>query len=112
MYSACAAWGHSKKASNDISSLEVGGRGQEVGVLWPPPVYSPSKLRILPRIKSNRHSRDRLTDRLRAAVNFLHHENSLTMAGIEPATLGAEGQRQIYKKEYQDSLLRSPSQRT
>ncbi|GFX97436.1 hypothetical protein TNCV_2839961 [Trichonephila clavipes] len=29
-----------------------------------------------------------------AAVNFLLHENSSTLAGIEPATLGTEGQRQ------------------
>ncbi|GFT76313.1 hypothetical protein TNCV_564691 [Trichonephila clavipes] len=29
-----------------------------------------------------------------AAVDFLHHENLSTWAGVEPATLGAEGQRQ------------------
>ncbi|GFV70765.1 hypothetical protein TNCV_1946751 [Trichonephila clavipes] len=28
-----------------------------------------------------------------ATVDFLHHENPPTSAGIEPATLGAEGQR-------------------
>ncbi|GFT31980.1 hypothetical protein TNCV_3468361 [Trichonephila clavipes] len=28
------------------------------------------------------------------AVDFLHHENSPTWAGVEPATLGADGQRQ------------------
>ncbi|GFY06862.1 retrovirus-related Pol polyprotein from transposon 17.6 [Trichonephila clavipes] len=31
-----------------------------------------------------------------AAIDFLHHENTPTWAGIEPATLGAEGQRQTY----------------
>ncbi|GFV92358.1 hypothetical protein TNCV_3949681 [Trichonephila clavipes] len=29
-----------------------------------------------------------------AAVDFLHHENPPTWAGVEPATLSAEGQRQ------------------
>ncbi|GFW71529.1 hypothetical protein TNCV_2309641 [Trichonephila clavipes] len=29
-----------------------------------------------------------------ADVDFLHHENPPTWAGVEPATLGAEGQRQ------------------
>ncbi|GFU78924.1 hypothetical protein TNCV_307651 [Trichonephila clavipes] len=29
------------------------------------------------------------------AVDFLHHENPPTWAGVEPATLGANGQRQI-----------------
>ncbi|GFW63736.1 hypothetical protein TNCV_4940281 [Trichonephila clavipes] len=29
-----------------------------------------------------------------AAVDFLHHENPSTWAGVEPATLGTEGQRQ------------------
>ncbi|GFY35195.1 hypothetical protein TNCV_5045691 [Trichonephila clavipes] len=29
-----------------------------------------------------------------AAVDFLHHENLPTWAGVAPATLGAEGQRQ------------------
>ncbi|GFW96518.1 hypothetical protein TNCV_2845751 [Trichonephila clavipes] len=29
-----------------------------------------------------------------AAVDFLHHENPPTWAGIEPATLGADGQQQ------------------
>ncbi|GFV29265.1 hypothetical protein TNCV_4602971 [Trichonephila clavipes] len=29
-----------------------------------------------------------------AAVAFLHHENPPTWAGVEPATLGAEGQQQ------------------
>ncbi|GFU37378.1 transposable element Tc1 transposase [Trichonephila clavipes] len=29
-----------------------------------------------------------------AAVDFLHHENPQTLAGVKPATLGAEGQRQ------------------
>ncbi|PRD23816.1 UNVERIFIED_CONTAM: hypothetical protein NCL1_45382 [Trichonephila clavipes] len=29
-----------------------------------------------------------------AAVNFLHHENPLTWAMVEPATLGVQGQRQ------------------
>ncbi|GFV15851.1 hypothetical protein TNCV_988341 [Trichonephila clavipes] len=29
-----------------------------------------------------------------ATVDFLHHKNPSTWAGIEPATLGAEGQRQ------------------
>ncbi|GFV71511.1 transposable element Tc1 transposase [Trichonephila clavipes] len=29
-----------------------------------------------------------------AAVDFLHHENPSTCAGVEPATLGTEGQRQ------------------
>ncbi|GFV41523.1 hypothetical protein TNCV_3626751 [Trichonephila clavipes] len=28
------------------------------------------------------------------AVDFLHHENPPTWAGVEPATLGADGQRQ------------------
>ncbi|GFW91524.1 hypothetical protein TNCV_3376871 [Trichonephila clavipes] len=28
------------------------------------------------------------------AVDFLHHENPPTWVGVEPATLGAEGQRQ------------------
>ncbi|GFV81354.1 hypothetical protein TNCV_4773801 [Trichonephila clavipes] len=28
------------------------------------------------------------------AVDFLHHENPPTRAGVEPATLGADGQRQ------------------
>ncbi|GFV64325.1 retrovirus-related Pol polyprotein from transposon opus [Trichonephila clavipes] len=31
---------------------------------------------------------------LMTAVNFLHHENPPTWAGVEPATLGADGQRQ------------------
>ncbi|GFW20214.1 hypothetical protein TNCV_1855381 [Trichonephila clavipes] len=30
-----------------------------------------------------------------AAVDFLHHENPPTWAGVEPAALGAEGQRKI-----------------
>ncbi|GFY03427.1 hypothetical protein TNCV_1173831 [Trichonephila clavipes] len=48
----------------------------------------------------NRHSGDLLhsvyTFRTydMAAVDFLHHENPLTWAGVEPATLGAESQRQ------------------
>ncbi|GFU54557.1 hypothetical protein TNCV_3025091 [Trichonephila clavipes] len=29
-----------------------------------------------------------------AAVDFLHHDNPSTWAGVEPATLGTEGQRQ------------------
>ncbi|GFW74074.1 hypothetical protein TNCV_4176211 [Trichonephila clavipes] len=29
-----------------------------------------------------------------AAVDFLHHENPRTWAGIKPASLGTEGQRQ------------------
>ncbi|GFW79356.1 hypothetical protein TNCV_2477631 [Trichonephila clavipes] len=29
-----------------------------------------------------------------AAVDFLHHENPPTWAGVQPATLGGEGQRQ------------------
>ncbi|GFU20851.1 hypothetical protein TNCV_5059721 [Trichonephila clavipes] len=29
-----------------------------------------------------------------AAVDFLHRENPSTWAGVEPATLGADGQRQ------------------
>ncbi|GFW30475.1 hypothetical protein TNCV_454131 [Trichonephila clavipes] len=29
-----------------------------------------------------------------ATVDFLHHENPPTWAGVEPAALGAEGQRQ------------------
>ncbi|GFW94438.1 hypothetical protein TNCV_2701591 [Trichonephila clavipes] len=29
-----------------------------------------------------------------AAVDFLHHENPPTWSGVEPATLGADGQRQ------------------
>ncbi|GFW17415.1 hypothetical protein TNCV_3240451 [Trichonephila clavipes] len=28
------------------------------------------------------------------AVNILHHENTSTWSGVEPATLGAEGQQQ------------------
>ncbi|GFU47227.1 hypothetical protein TNCV_4532241 [Trichonephila clavipes] len=31
---------------------------------------------------------------LMTAVDFLHHENPPTGAGVEPATLGADGQRQ------------------
>ncbi|GFV11278.1 hypothetical protein TNCV_3723671 [Trichonephila clavipes] len=30
-----------------------------------------------------------------AAVDFLHHKNPPTWAGVKPATFGAEGQRQI-----------------
>ncbi|GFU68525.1 hypothetical protein TNCV_1989751 [Trichonephila clavipes] len=50
---------------------------------------------ILPRAsKPNRHSRDLLHAVYdMAAVDFLHHENPPTWAGVEPATLGAEGQR-------------------
>ncbi|GFS93005.1 hypothetical protein TNCV_532151 [Trichonephila clavipes] len=31
-----------------------------------------------------------------AVVGFLHHENPPTWAGVEPTTLGAEGQRQTH----------------
>ncbi|GFX14798.1 hypothetical protein TNCV_1485411 [Trichonephila clavipes] len=46
--------------------------------------------------KLNEYSRDFFTCRIIYAkddVDFLHHENPLTCAGIKPVTLGAEGQR-------------------
>ncbi|GFY19720.1 hypothetical protein TNCV_4648921 [Trichonephila clavipes] len=53
---------------------------------------------ILPRApKPNVHSRDLSHAVLSydiAAVDFLHHENPPTWAAVEPATLGAESQRQ------------------
>ncbi|GFV51457.1 hypothetical protein TNCV_843961 [Trichonephila clavipes] len=47
--------------------------------------------------KPNRHSRNLLHAAQSYdmdAVNFLHHENSPTWAGVEPATFGAEGRQQ------------------
>ncbi|GFY30640.1 hypothetical protein TNCV_3118021 [Trichonephila clavipes] len=41
-----------------------------------------------------------------ATVNFPHHENPPTWAGVEPATLGAEGQRQT-NHVTQPAILRS-----
>ncbi|GFV20686.1 hypothetical protein TNCV_777311 [Trichonephila clavipes] len=53
---------------------------------------------ILPKApKPNRCSKDLFHAVLSydmATVDFLHHENPPTWAGVEPATLGAEGQRQ------------------
>ncbi|GFX94901.1 hypothetical protein TNCV_2379741 [Trichonephila clavipes] len=47
------------------------------------------------------------------AVDFLHHENPPNMAGVEPATLGADGQRQTNyatqsaKLNYRESKAKS-----
>ncbi|GFW99184.1 hypothetical protein TNCV_3009521 [Trichonephila clavipes] len=52
----------------------------------------------LPRApKTKRHSRGFFTCRIiirHGRCRFLHHENPPTWAGVEPATLGAEGHRQ------------------
>ncbi|GFW75714.1 hypothetical protein TNCV_4428971 [Trichonephila clavipes] len=45
-----------------------------------------------------------------AAVDVLHHENPPTCAGDEPATLGAEGQRQT-NHATQPTLSRGPKSR-
>ncbi|GFT29330.1 hypothetical protein TNCV_756961 [Trichonephila clavipes] len=53
---------------------------------------------ILPRTsKPNKHSRDLLhiIQSYDMAADFLQYENSPTWAGIDTATLGAEGQQQI-----------------
>ncbi|GFU21140.1 hypothetical protein TNCV_5115421 [Trichonephila clavipes] len=39
------------------------------------------------------------------AVHFLHHENSPTWAGDEPATLGADGQQQTNYATHVMSLM-------
>ncbi|GFX88418.1 hypothetical protein TNCV_2278861 [Trichonephila clavipes] len=43
-----------------------------------------------------------------AAVDFLHHEGPPTWAGVEPATLGAEGQRQTNYATQLFASLSSP----
>ncbi|GFY34062.1 hypothetical protein TNCV_4982651 [Trichonephila clavipes] len=45
-----------------------------------------------------------------AAVDFLHHENPLNWAGVEPATLGAEDQQQTnhYIQPRLPVLVKSP----
>ncbi|GFV42095.1 hypothetical protein TNCV_2602951 [Trichonephila clavipes] len=39
-----------------------------------------------------------------AAVDFLHHENPSTWTGVEPATLGTEGQRYTNHRGWRDSF--------
>ncbi|GFX20113.1 hypothetical protein TNCV_1436731 [Trichonephila clavipes] len=69
-----------------------------------------TRILILPRTsKPNGHSRDlfhAVYSYDMAAVDFLHHENPSTWAGVEPVTLGAEDQRQTNLVTQPDFFLK------